>query len=223
MEWDDTPAEAIENSIKVGTKKGMDVLKGGFVFSNLDFACAHVETKTPKGHIKTFKLNWVSGNGRWLHILMDRRGKVKDIVSDENECTEDGDDDWTNDIKKFGMRSVKAGINKLKKIYDKLKGTRGLFKNMLNNSFTMKGTKYNNLKDFLTKQNPYDLGDKVVSAWETAHNRDMSSMGNAKVHDFLKDLVLKVGDKKGYSHMSVILNEDGDVLDVGDILADLLI
>lgn len=221
--WDDNTVDDLGGHIKVGTKKGVEVIKGGFIFTNLDFSCAHVVSKTPKGHIKTIKVNYVSGKGRWLHILMDRHGKVLEQVSDENECVQDVDDNWTNDIKKFGSRSVRAGINKLKDIYKHFQGNRGLFKRMINNSYTMKDTKFNNFRDFITKQDPYDLGDKVIATWETAHNKPMTEVGKSKIYNFVKDFAVRVGDKKGYTNMYTTLEEDVDVLDVADLLGNLFI
>ena len=178
---------------------------------------------TKKHHLAGGVAVFKSKSGKTLYARYNRNGRMTEITSEENEENEDEDDNAGNDVNKFGKRVLKSTFNKIKNTLNKLKGKPTKFKQALKDSLTMKDTKFNSLKEMLTKANPFDLWEKATSTWENIHGKRMSDIGQGKLFNSVKKLVKTVDNKKAYTDLTFKLEEDTDVLSADDLIALFLV
>lgn len=175
--------------------------------------------KNKKGHQVGGVATYESKSGKKLYVRYNRNGRIMEITSDEADENQDDDDEPGKDSNKFGKRTIKKTVDKIKKILEDTKNKTTKFKEIIKNSLTMKDVKSHSLTDFIKSANPVDLWEKAVNVWENKTGKVMSDLGKGKMYDFAKNIVKAVDQKKAYKNKIVKLDEDTDVLSADDFLA----
>ena len=175
--------------------------------------------KNKKGHQVGGVATYTSKSGKKLYVRYNRNGRIMEITSDEADENQDDDDQPGKDSNKFGKRTIKNTVNKIKKLLEDSKNKATKFKDIIKQSITMKDVKSHSLTDFIKNANPVDLWEKAVNVWENKTGKIMSDLGKGKMYDFAKSIVKAVDQKKAYKNKIVKLDEDTDVLSADDFLA----
>lgn len=177
---------------------------------------------TKKKHIAGGVAVFKSKSGKTLYARYNRNGRMTEITSDEADENEDKDDKGGKDTDKFGKRVLKKAFNDIKKKLEKFKNSPKKFKEALKDSLTMKDTNFNSIKQFVIKQNPFDIFDKVKGTWENIKGKAMDDFSGGKLFDFVKKVQKTIENKKAYKDLYTTL-DDGTYLSADDLIALMLV